>query len=326
MSHAVETVSSQAGTSPEMQSWAIVMIDIVGYSTLTEEGQYQAINNLNEVVKNTEVIKNSNPQETILLPTGDGMVVGFLALPGRALELASQIHLAYGQHRSKLKIGIHSGIAVKTTDINGNRNIAGSAVNLAERTLSCCRGGHILVAQDPGGQLKNTMKWGDALCGPYTFQVKHDMPLVAYNFVQNEIGNPAEDFNNLVSLSNLAHSHTPETAFSKIQRIMPMLLAEMKQDISGDQTELIREFVVMPRRNDIFNSTKKYYGDERGDVISVSAQEPFAYFGDDHENLQSKIDLLEQYSLVAKITSGHPPMYRMSEQLLNWLMATELNT
>jgi hypothetical protein len=234
MSHAVETVSSQAGTSPEVQSWAMVMIDIVAYSTLTEEGQYQTINDLNDVVKNTEVIKNSKSQEMLLLPTGDGMVVGFLALPGRALELASQIHLAYGQHRSKLKIGIHSGIAAETTDINGNRNIAGSAVNLAQRTLSCCRGGHILVAQDPGGPLKNTIKWGDALRGPYTFQVKHNVTLVAYNLVQNGIGNPAEDFNNLISLSNPAHSHAPEAAFSKIQRIMPKLLAEMKQDLSGD--------------------------------------------------------------------------------------------
>jgi hypothetical protein len=185
-------------TLPEIKSWDIVMIDIVGYSTLSEEGQFQAISRLTEVVKQTDVIGASG--DRIFLPTGDGMAVGFHGRPARPLELASQIHLAYGPQRNKLKIGIHSGIAFEIPDINGNMNIAGSGINLAQRTLSCCRGGHILVAEDPGGKLKNSDRWRGVLHGPYRFQVKHDVLLTAYNYCENEVGNPDEDFNNLVSL------------------------------------------------------------------------------------------------------------------------------
>jgi hypothetical protein len=94
----------------------------------------------------------------------------------------------------------------------------------------------------------------------------------------------------------------------------------------GDATELTREFVVMPRRDDIFNSGKQYYGDEHRDSTVHSAKNPFAYYEDNHEDLQSKIDLLEQHGLVVRVTLGRPPMYRMSEELADWLVATELNT
>jgi len=200
MSRKVKAVSNNRKTLPEFRSWDIVMIDIVGYSTQSEEGQFREITHLTEVVRNTEAIRKTKTSERIFLPTGDGMAVGFTGFPARALELASQIHTAYGQDRHKLKIGIHSGIAFEIEDINGNRNIAGSGINLAQRVLSCCRGGHILVAEDPGAKLKNSEGWREALRGPYRFQVKHDVLVTAYNYSQDEVGNPAEEFNNLVSL------------------------------------------------------------------------------------------------------------------------------
>lgn len=193
-------MSSQPSATPEFKSWDIAMIDIVGYSTLSEEGQLQAITRLTQIVTETEVIKNAEASDRIFLPTGDGMAVGFAGRPARAIELALQIHKSYGQEREKLKIGIHSGIAFEIRDINGNKNIAGSGINLAQRTLSCCRGGHILVAEDPGAKLKNSDKWRDALRGPYRFQVKHGVLLTAYNYYESEVGNPNEEFNNLASL------------------------------------------------------------------------------------------------------------------------------
>ena len=193
-------MSAQPSVTPEFKSWDIAMIDIVGYSTLSEEGQLEAIVRLTQIVTETDVIKGTKASDRIFLPTGDGMAVGFAGRPARAISLATQIHRAYGPARDKLKIGIHSGIAFEIRDINGNKNIAGSGINLAQRTLSCCRGGHILVAADPGAKLKNSDKWRDALRGPYRFQVKHGLLLTAYNYCEGEVGNPNEDFNNLASL------------------------------------------------------------------------------------------------------------------------------
>jgi hypothetical protein len=186
--------------TPEFKSWDIAMIDIVGYSSLSEEKQFSAIERLTQIVKATETIKKAKAQERIFLPTGDGMAVGFTGSPERPITLAKEIHIAYGALKSELKIGIHSGIAFTISDINGNKNIAGSGINLAQRVLSCCRGGHILIADDPAGKLKNSDKWKDLLRGPYRFQVKHGVLLTAYNYYDSGVGNPGEDFNNLVSL------------------------------------------------------------------------------------------------------------------------------
>lgn len=190
----------QHGATPEFRSWDIAMIDIVGYSTLSEEGQLKAINRLTGVVRNTAVIRATTSDDRLFLPTGDGMAVGFAGRPARPLELASQIHKAYGADKAGLKIGIHSGIAFEIIDINGNKNIAGSGINFAQRTLSCCRGGHILVAADPAEKLKNSDTWRDLLRGPYGFQVKHSVHLTAYNYCAEGVGTPSEDFNNLASL------------------------------------------------------------------------------------------------------------------------------
>lgn len=175
-------------------------IDIVGYSQLDGEDQVVAISRLMDVVRNSSTIQATrDQQDRVFLPTGDGMFIGFLGLPTRPLELSVEIHRAYGNDRSRLKMGIHSGLAFQIEDINGAHNVAGSGINMAARVLSCCRGGHILVASQPGDTLKNDFAaWRNPLIGPYEFVVKHGKSLIAYNLTDGvSYGNPSETFSNL---------------------------------------------------------------------------------------------------------------------------------
>ena len=70
--------------------------------------------------------------------------------------------------------------------------------------------------------------------------------------------------------------------FMEALRLMPELIAEMKEDIHRENSELIREFVVLPMRNVMFNSSKPR----------------FVYAKDEHENLLPKIDWLEEMGLI----------------------------
>jgi hypothetical protein len=123
------------------------------------------------------------------------MVVGFLGLPERPLELAREIHQQYGDQRFTLKIGIHHGLVFPYQDINGRSNYAGSSINMAQRVESCCEPGHILVAQPPAVALQDLAEWNRYLHGPpYTFRAKRSKEIRAYNFYEESegVGNPSE--------------------------------------------------------------------------------------------------------------------------------------
>lgn len=81
---------------------------------------------------------------------------------------------------------------------------------------------------------------------------------------------------------------------------MPNLLKEMKEDLSSDNNQIIREFVILPNKHVIFNSTKKR----------------FVYYEEEYENLKEKIDILENQHFVVDITKKHTPLYRMSEEFV----------
>lgn len=187
------------------KTWHILMVDIVEYSLLTEEKQKEEILRLTNVIKQIINAHRYKKKDRIFLPTGDGMAIGFTAdFHARPLELATDIHLEYNTDKNKLKIGIHSGVAFEIRDINNMKNIAGSGINMAQRTISCCPPGHILVAETPAKDLINSEKWKANLQGPYFFTVKHDKELKAYNYFNEEkkIGNPKNNFLNFVESSD----------------------------------------------------------------------------------------------------------------------------
>lgn len=92
-------------------------------------------------------------------------------------------------------------------------------------------------------------------------------------------------------------------AFDELCEIMPGLLIEMKKDLSEDTTRLIREFVLLPVRGVIFNSTKRR----------------FFYVESEHPDLKNKVDLLEQHGFVVDVTPRNTPIYRMTEEFVRLL-------
>jgi hypothetical protein len=88
----------------------------------------------------------------------------------------------------------------------------------------------------------------------------------------------------------------------RIERLMPALLAEMRNDLADEP--LKREIVLLKR-------IWSYWGD--GNEL--------AYFYEEHDSLDSKFRILENEHLVRDITSTNVKRYLLSEQLAEYLSA-----
>jgi hypothetical protein len=96
-----------------------------------------------------------------------------------------------------------------------------------------------------------------------------------------------------------------EGVLLEAERLMPDLVAEIRSDVR--EPALIREFVVLPNRRVIFNTGGK---------------DRWALFEDDHENLQAKMDWLEEMGLVTNVTPRDTPIYRVTNDFYRWLNAS----
>ena len=149
--------SSETSTRRHVEIAHVLFIDVVGYSKLLIDEQQQIQEQLNHVVRSTEQFRSAEAKGKLTrLPTGDGMALVFFTTPEAPVQCALEISEALLSYpHLKLRMGVHSGPVSSTTDVNDRSNIAGAAINIAERIMSCGDAGHILIskrlADDLGG-------------------------------------------------------------------------------------------------------------------------------------------------------------------------------
>ena len=61
-------------TKPRLEIAHVLFVDIVGYSKLLTDEQSEALQELNQIVRSTEAVREAEAAgQLIILPTGDGM-------------------------------------------------------------------------------------------------------------------------------------------------------------------------------------------------------------------------------------------------------------
>ena len=85
---------------------------------------------------------------------------------------------------------------------------------------------------------------------------------------------------------------------------MPDLVSEMRADLSREGSEFIREFFLV---------SKKW-------VMNYGRIPRFVYYYEEHDNLDGKIQVLENYGFVIDITTGNAKKYRMTEEFVELLL------
>ncbi|HEV3100650.1 MAG TPA: tetratricopeptide repeat protein [Candidatus Udaeobacter sp.] len=170
----------------------ILFVDTVGYSKLSINEQSSAVDGLNEVVRRSEQFQNAEAGARLIkIPTGDGMALVFYKSPEEPVECALEISRALKDHpKIQLRMGVHSGPVSGVIDVNGQANLAGAGLNVAQRVMACADAGHILLSKRVADDLGEYEHWRPLLHDLGECEVKHGMRMSIVNLHADEVGNP----------------------------------------------------------------------------------------------------------------------------------------
>src|SRR6516165_662535 len=179
-------------TKPRLEIAHVLFIDIVGYSTLLTDEQSEALQELNQIVRNTEAAREAEAAgQLIILPTGDGMALVFTGSVEGPAECALELSQALrAQPSLPVRMGIHSGPVQYIKDANARENISGVGINIARRVMDCGDAGHILVSKRFADDLAQHRRWQRYLHELGDVRVKHGVVVSLVNLYAETIGNP----------------------------------------------------------------------------------------------------------------------------------------
>ena len=175
--------------------------DIVGLSdpAMSTKTQIKKIEVLNKSISECEAFA-STPKETLLvLPTGDGMLLGFLQGPELPLQLSMQLHKMLQEYNKskipsetvRVRIGLHSGNCFIVNDIQGNKNVWGPGVILARRVMDFGDDWHILLSTRIAEDLRELSDEYRLTIKPvHDFTIKHGQTMLIYTAYGDGFGNP----------------------------------------------------------------------------------------------------------------------------------------
>ena len=193
---------SEIGLPSEVLNVNFFFIDIVGLSdpSLSVRKQIAKIETLNKMITSCDIFSKGTSEKRIILPTGDGMAIGFPMNPELPLKLSMQLHQKlrnYNQNKKSnedsinVRIGISSGPVFIVSDIKGNQNVWGPGIIVARRVMDLGDSMHILLADPLAGQLIGLKDEYRMNIRPITnYEIKHGQKITLYSAYSQDFGNP----------------------------------------------------------------------------------------------------------------------------------------
>jgi len=190
----VNAQDTSAEAKPDLQPELahLLLIDVVGYSKLSDNEQIELLQELNQIVRGTESFRAAEANgKLIRVPTGDGMTLVFFHSPEEPVRCALEISRALQAHpHIQLRMGVHSGQVNRVADINDKTSLTGSGINVAQRVLDCGDAGHILLSAHVAEDLGQYRQWQPCLHDLGECEVKHGLRLRLFNLYKENLGNP----------------------------------------------------------------------------------------------------------------------------------------
>src|SRR5262245_49224502 len=130
---------------------SVVFLDIVDYTKKPVAEQIRLKEWLNSVLG--EALKDVAANDRIILDTGDGAEISFLGDPEDALFVCLTVRDAVNGHAAAqpgplaMRSGINLGPVKLIKDLNGQLNIIGDGINVAQRVMSFAAPNEILVSR-----------------------------------------------------------------------------------------------------------------------------------------------------------------------------------
>lgn len=130
---------------------SVFFLDIVGYSKKSVSGQISLKDRFNAYL--SEAIQDVPLADRIILDTGDGAAINFLGDVEDALKAALSLRENLlredinAENPMLVRMGINLGPVRLVRDINGQPNIVGDGINVAQRVMGFADSGQVLVSR-----------------------------------------------------------------------------------------------------------------------------------------------------------------------------------
>src|SRR6058998_471781 len=185
-------MSAEVKKEIELEIAHLLLIDVVGYSKLLVNEEIELLQELNQIVRDTECFRAAEASGKFnRVPTGDGVALLFFRSPEEPVRCALEISKALQDHpHIQVRMGVHSGPVNRVKDVNDKTNFAGSGINVAQRVLDCGDAGHILLSGHVAGDLAQYRHWQPYLHDLGECDVKHGLRLHMFNLIKENLGNP----------------------------------------------------------------------------------------------------------------------------------------
>ncbi|MEM2139825.1 MAG: adenylate/guanylate cyclase domain-containing protein [Nitrososphaera sp.] len=176
-------------------------VDIVGLSdpAMSTKTQIKKIETLNKCIMECAAFKETPKELMLVLPTGDGMAIGFLQGPQFPLQLAIELHKRLAQYNRdkipsetvRVRVGMHAGNVFVVNDVLGNKNVWGPGIIIARRVMDLGDDGHILVSTRMAEDLRELSDEYKRMIKPvHDYSIKHGQALLLYSAYGTGFGNP----------------------------------------------------------------------------------------------------------------------------------------
>ncbi len=179
--------------APQSELAHILFLDAVGYSAMPVDQQATVFRQLQDFVHDCRAVDDASAAGAVVrTPTGDGMALAFFGESTQPLrcacELAERIH---ADGNFAVRMGIHSGPVVRQLDVNGNTNVSGDGINIAQRVMDFGDGGHILMSLEYAKELQDAGDPAADDCHDIGLAAaKHGRRIHLFNYHRPAVGTP----------------------------------------------------------------------------------------------------------------------------------------
>jgi hypothetical protein len=152
---------------------------------------------LNTLIERTDVIKNIELDSLVLLPTGDGMAIGFSDSPENPLTLGIQLHKSLRKFnktkkekdRINIRIGIETGPVYFMNGLNNAQIFWGPGIINAKRIMDMCGPNNIFASERFAGDLKKLSEENKvSMHSIGHFKIKHGEEIEIFNIFGKDFG------------------------------------------------------------------------------------------------------------------------------------------
>jgi len=183
-------IQTPEGVQTRIYHW--FFSDIVAGSNpkIPTKAQVRKIIVLNDLISKTVSFKKRKPEMTIILPTGDGMAIGFGDSAEKPILLSIELHKALAEYNESkrgrdkllLRIGIESGPVYFVKDLEGNDNVWGPGIIMTRRVMDLAGDMQIYAATRIAEELvRISPKYKEMLHFVQTYETNYGEKINLYN-------------------------------------------------------------------------------------------------------------------------------------------------